>query len=394
MQLEVSLLLKTKTMDHWLERLKKEFKAEELPVFENPIEGIRYSFEDQVTPYPDWVTSTKKNTSPLFISYHFVEDSTLAHQNIMHDLEHGTDGILIEWEQVPEIEKVMDGIQFQYLQTFVSLGNHDLPSSLWTWMERVNPINFHLESEWEQIKDSQLPIGYKISGFNAYSCGANALQELCYVLQKMQGFLIHKKQREVIIEMGVGENFIVELAKFQAVHWMTEALMQQNNHFPKVTIRTKTGWRNKTNYSVHDNQLRLTTEALCASLSGGQQCCITPYNFAYSPQNDLFVRRMALNVGHILQNEAHISLSESLGEGSSIIAHHAHFLCDAAWKCLHELEENAFQMWIKDGILETNRLRSVHESTLYQGKDMRFNHFKSLRGIYDLTSVYFQNLTA
>lgn len=394
MQIEVSLLLKLKNMDAWLERLKREYKTEELPPFENPIEGIRYRFEDQVTPLPAWETTSRNNSKPLFISYHFLEDSSIARQTLMHDLQHGTDGILLEWEQVPDFEKVLDGVEFQYLQTIVSLGTDDLPTSLWKWIEKVGPVNFHLESEREQLKDTHPPMGYKISGFNAYACGANALQELCYVGQKLQGFLEKKSNREVIIELGVGENFIVELAKFQALHWMIEALVQKNNHFPNLTIRTKTGWRNKTSFSVHDNQLRLTTEALCASLSGCHQCCITPYNFAYGPQNDFFVRRMALNVGHILQHEAHVLLPESLSEGSAIIAHHAHFLCDSVWKCLDEFDENSFQTWIKSGIYETNRLRSTHGKALYQRNEELVAHFKSLRCIYDLTSVYFQNLPA
>ena len=145
-------------MDAWLERLRKEYKTEELFPSENPIEGIRYRFEDQVTPLPAWETTSRDNSKPLFISYHFLEDSSVAHQTLMHDLQHGTDGILLEWEQVPDFEKVLDGVEFQYLQTIVSLATDDLPTSLWKWVEKVGPVNFHLESEREQLKDTYPPI--------------------------------------------------------------------------------------------------------------------------------------------------------------------------------------------------------------------------------------------
>jgi methylmalonyl-CoA mutase N-terminal domain/subunit len=258
-------------------------------------------------------------------------------------------------------------------------------------MNRNHPNNFRLESGIKELPISHPSVGYVISGFDAYSSGANAWQELAYVCNCLEPFLANKSSREVTLEMGIGENLVVELAKFRALDWLVQAICEKQQHYPSIRIRCKTGWRNKTSYHVNDNQIRQTVEAMCGFISGAQELCITPYDFAYATSADFVVRRMALNTVHILENEAELKDKKSYIKGSFIVQHHAHWLCDKVWSVLNSTSSENFQHHLQQEIENTNQLRK-QQISIPSKPIKEANDFREISGVFGGIGVNFQNL--
>jgi len=378
-------------MEAWIEQLKKEYKLQELPEFNNPIEGVPYSFLDQTTPLSVWESRYLNTQKTATYSFHHVEELSAARANLLHDLSHGCDGILLTWDETPDLDQLFKDVHFEYLQTIVCLPQKVDLTPVLQWMNRNHPNNFRLESGIKELPISHPSVGYVISGFDAYSSGANTWQELAYVCNFLESFLANKTSREVTLEMGIGENLVVELAKFRALDWLVQAICEKQQHYPSIRIRCKTGWRNKTSYRVNDNQIRQTVEAMCGFISGAQELCITPYDFAYATSADFVVRRMALNTVHILENEAELKDKKSYIKGSFIVQHHAHWLCDKVWSVLNSTSSENFQHQLQQEIENTNQLRK-QQISLPSKPIEESNDFKEISGVFGGIGVYFQNL--
>ncbi len=378
-------------MEAWIEQLKKEYKRQDLPEFFNQIEGISYSFLDQTKSLTAWESRCLNTQKTATYAFHHIEDLHSARANLLHDLSHGCDGIMLTWDETPNLDQLFKDVHFEYLQTIVCLPRKVDLTPVLQWMNRNHPNNFRLETGIKELPISHPSVGYVISGFDAYSSGANAWQELAYVCNFLEPFLANKSSREVTLEMGIGENLVVELAKFRALDWLVQAICEKQQHYPSIRIRCKTGWRNKTSYHVNDNQIRQTVEAMCGFISGAQELCITPYDFAYATSADFVVRRMALNTVHILENEAELKDKKSYINGSFIVQHHAHWLCDKVWSVLNSTSSENFQHQLQQEIENTNQLRK-QQISISTEPIKEANDFKEISGVFGGIGVYFQNL--
>ena len=378
-------------MEAWIEQLKKEYKSSTLPDFQDLVEGLSYSFSDQIEGSTDRESLILHQVSTFPLAYHFVTDGTYGHDTIMHDLMHGCEGLLIEWNENPAFQNLFEDIKFEYLRTVISLPKEvDLLPAI-RWIEATNPANLTLESEALELPASSSSIAYRISGFNAYAAGANAAQELSYVAYELSQFLQQKIDRPITLEMGIGEHFIVELAKFKALDWLVNALFSYHGHQPLLKVRCKTGWRNKSSVQVHDNQIRQTFEAVCGMLSGAHELCVTPYDHAYVGHSANFVRRMALNAVHILSLEGQLNGEKTAIEGGPIIAHHATTLCNSVWDFLKAASPEEAKTLLLSA-MDTTLIQRTSTLSNFLKPEGRITEKKKLSGIYGRDAVYFENL--
>jgi len=378
-------------MDPWIAQLKKEYKTDPLPDIVNDVEGITYSFSDQSLTIPTWKSKFLHTGRTVPFSFHPISDAKQGHAILMHDLNHGCEGVLLTWDKTPNLDTLFEGIHFEHLQTVVSLRKEvDITAPL-AWMNVNKPGRFSLETELESVPESHPQPAYLISGFNAYSGGCNAAQELAYLAFRLDQFLMKNSPRPISIELGIGENTVVELSKFIAIDWLIQALLEKHQHFPEIKLRCKSGWRNKSSVQANDNQIRQTMEAICGIISGVHELCITPYDFAYSTKEDLFVRRMALNTFHILENEAQLNLENFSFEKSPIIQHHAQFLCNKVWSMTQNVSEASFESNLLSEMAQTHQIRSSKRVQTQLNAQSGEQEFRELPGIFGKKAIYFQN---
>jgi methylmalonyl-CoA mutase len=315
----------------WVNQLKKELKTDSLSEFQSEIEGLSWDFSDNNKHLPNFDFSSKYNTPCVFFSYYNVVNEKHSNTEILKDLNQGIQGILICWDNTPNFDVLFNGILFEYIQTRVIISTHEDLHQINQWIAKVKPANFTIEFS-EHTSDT---IQF-IDGFSMYAIGANAWQELAFVCNKLVTCIPNTPHNHgLTIELGIGENFIVEVAKITAIQWLCEAILTKHQRTDiHINLRVKIGWRNKSKREIHTNQIRQTSEALCALVAGVNQLCITPYDQMFNEGATELSRRMAINIGHILKEESHLDWFNGLSKGSFITTHLVHQLCNLVWSQL------------------------------------------------------------
>jgi len=343
--------------EHWVKQLKKELKSESLSEFQSDIEDLRWEFNDNNECLPSFDFSSTSHAPSTFYSFYKVNDAKQSNIEILKDLNQGTQGILICWDKLPDLDQLFKGVLFEYIQTSVMVRNSEDLVHVNHWISERNPANFTVEFSTFQ-KDTSL----RIDGFSLYAVGANAWQELAYVCKELETQLHTIPQhQEITVEFGVGENFIVEASKITAFQWLSEALLTKHGRKDlSITLRARLGWRNKSVGELHTNQIRQSSEALCALVAGVNHLCITPYDQFFEKDSSELSRRMAINIGHILKEESHLDWFNGLIKGSYISTHLIHQLCNKVWEELTLKEE--FENKLKSAIRATISLRQMRIS--------------------------------
>jgi methylmalonyl-CoA mutase len=343
--------------EQWVNQLKKELKAETLSEFQSDIEGLRWEFTDNNKSLPSFDFSNTSNASCIFYSFYKVKDAKQSNIEILKDLNQGTQGLLICWDKSPDFDQLFNGVLFEYIQSRVMVRNTEDFTLINQWIKQRNPANFTVELSTFQ-EDATL----RIDGFSMHAVGANAWQELAYVCKELEmQLLIIPQNQEITVEFGVGENFMIEAVKITAFQWLSEALITKHGRKDlNITLRARLGWRNKSVGELHTNQIRQTSEALCALVAGVNQLCITPYDQFFEEDPSELSRRMAVNIGHILKEESHLDWFNGLIKGSYITTHLIHQLCNKVWEELALTE--GFEDKLKSAIQATISLRKMRIS--------------------------------
>ena len=165
------------SQEQWVNQLKKELKAESLSEFQSDIEGLRWEFTDNNKSLPSFDFSNTSNETCTFYSFYKVKHAKQSNIEILKDLNQGTQGLLICWDKLPDIDQLFNGVLFEYIQTRVMVRNSADLTLINQWIKQRNPANFTVEFSTFQ-EDATL----RIDGFSMYAVGANAWQgnfEVC-----------------------------------------------------------------------------------------------------------------------------------------------------------------------------------------------------------------------
>ncbi len=207
---------------------------------------------------------------------------------------------------------------------------------------------------------------------NLNNAGAYIVQELGYALawgnEYMQlltdaGIDADLAASKIKFNMGVSENYFMELAKFRAARMLWAQIVKQyepkDDNSCKMIVNATTSAYNQTVFDSYVNLLRSQTEAMSASLAGIHSMVVTPFDMPYEQPND-FSERIARNQQLLLKEESHFGQVVDPGAGSYYIEHLTDSLATEAWKIFLEVEDNGgFLQASKDGkvqkvINETN----------------------------------------
>ena len=184
------------------------------------------------------------------------------------------------------------------------------------------------------------------------NAGAYIVQELCYAmawgneyLQQLTdaGIDIDLAAKKVKFNMGVSENYFMELAKFRAARLLWAQIVKQ--YEPKcdcackMVVNAITSEYNQTLFDSYVNLLRSQTEAMSATLGGIHSLVVTPFDLPYEQPND-FSERIARNQQLLLKEECHFGQVVDPGAGSYYIEHLTNSLAQEAWKIFLQVEED------------------------------------------------------
>ncbi len=186
-----------------------------------------------------------------------------------------------------------------------------------------------------------------ISTVEQHKNGADAVQELAFVLAAgadvLRGLSGRGLPAETVaprlhVTLCIGEDFFMQIAKFRAVKslWaqMTRAFGASETA-QTLHLHARSGARNKSQESAHNNLLRLTCEATAAAMAGVHSMTLAAFD---APAEDEFSRRLSRNIQLILQHEVQLTRAIDPTGGSWHVERLTHELGRRAWAAFQRIE--------------------------------------------------------
>ena len=197
------------------------------------------------------------------------------------------------------------------------------------------------------------------------NAGAYIVQELGYALAWGNEYLqqlvdagvdVDLAASKIKFNMGVSENYFMELAKFRAARMLWAQIVKQyepkNDDACKMCVNAVTSTYNQTLFDSYVNLLRSQTEAMSAALGGVHSMVVTPFDVTYEEPTD-FSERIARNQQLLIKEESHFDKVVDPGAGSYYIEHLTNSLAAEGWKIFLKVEEEGgFQTAVKAGTIQ------------------------------------------
>ena len=210
------------------------------------------------------------------------------------------------------------------------------------------------------------------------NAGAYIVQELGYALAWGAEYLQQLVEagveptlaaRKIKFNMGISENYFMEIAKFRAARLLWADIVKQFEPVCdcacKMIVNAETSRYNMTLFDAYVNMLRSQTETMSAALAGVHSIVVTPFDAAYETPNE-FSERIARNQQLLLKEECHFATVVDPSAGSYYIEELTTSLASEAWKIFLAVEEQGgFLAAVKAGTVQddinaTNDKRHLH----------------------------------
>ena len=198
----------------------------------------------------------------------------------------------------------------------------------------------------------ELP-GYRCINVNSVTlnnAGAYIYQELGYALAwgaeylnllTDAGISAEEAARRIKFNMGVGENYFMEIAKFRAARLLWAQIVKQYGVADKdcqMHVCAITSEYNQTLFDSYVNLLRSQTETMSAAIANVDSIVVTPFDKPYEEPTE-FAERIARNQQLLLKEEAHFDKLVDVAGGSYTIEHLTDAIAKEGWKLLLAVEE-------------------------------------------------------
>ncbi len=360
--------------EQWKEQIAKELKKANSPEnfeFVDKVENLTFS----ITPenFPTILIENDKKTSDWEVGYEITItdiNSKEANKEALQALNFGANAITFsfETEEKVDLNLLLEEIEVEYIDLHFNIKNEVQENQILSFKKEYKHKRIYINSD-KGSKDNIF-----ISSYNIHSIGGNATEELAYLLAKINQKITEFDFKSIHIEMGIGNNLLLEISKFKAARILINQLFRSYNLNPEIYLTAKTGFVNKSYKDPHTNLLRQTTEVLSAVLGNVDQIIALPYDKMFVKQENNFTARMAINISNLLKEEGKIHLNINPFSGSRYINQYIHVLSDAAWNLLNEIEKNL-------GIENENGLKIIQES-IVKTRERRIIQFKSKEQLF------------
>lgn len=195
--------------------------------------------------------------------------------------------------------------------------------------------------------------GYKCINVNSVAlnnAGAYIYQELGYALAWGAEYLnalteagveATEAAKRIKFNMGVSDNYFMEIAKFRAARMLWAQIVKQ--YEPKCDCACQmhvcaiTSEYNQTIFDSYVNLLRSQTEAMSAAIANVDSIIVTPFDKPYEVPTD-FAERIARNQQLLLKEEAHFDKLVDVAGGSYTIEHLTDAIAKEGWKLFLAVE--------------------------------------------------------
>ncbi|MGN0221126.1 MAG: methylmalonyl-CoA mutase small subunit [Prevotella sp.] len=217
----------------------------------------------------------------------------------------------------------------------------------------------------EALKDYRHFRCISVNALALNNAGAYIVQELGYALAWGNEYLNQLVEAgveptlaasKIKFNLGVSENYFMEIAKFRAARMLWAEIVKQ--YEPKcdcacmMCVNATTTRYNMTMFDSYVNLLRTQTEAMSAALAGVYSIVVNPFDITYETPTE-FSERIARNQQLLLKEESHFDKVVDPSAGSYYIEQLTSSLADVAWKLFLKVEnEGGFLAAVKAGTIQ------------------------------------------
>lgn len=331
--------------EQWLKILEKELKGESIDsqlIKENEVEQLSFpsffhlSDASQNSSLLNASFLTGKNALDSndwdIFSFIHVSEEIEANKKALSFLENGVSALFFEVTNTVNLGVLLKDVQTNYI-TVVFSCSVEVGKEIQKWF---------IDNELKQpifIKDC-------ISSYALNAAGGNAIQEVAFILNKFS------KTPSTSIEVGIGSQFLIEIAKFRAIR-----ILIQNNFGVKPYILAKTGFVNKSLKDPYTNLLRQTTEVASAAIGGADGILNMPYDTWSTNGASSFTERMAKNISLLLKEESFLDKVIDAASGSYAIDFLTNQIIEKATTLSNSITYKGIRSSLVDNVINTANQR-------------------------------------
>jgi len=288
------------------------------------------------------------NPAPLFAKNDwaicenvFVSDVKTANAQALNALQNGASGLVFHITQKTDFSTLLNGILLQHIYSLFMV-KPEFEKELSSFLSSISTGD-NCFVECDTTLDGKVELRNTSSiciNTNLYQeAGSNTVNELAFSIAHLNEYLniASPSIKTIHINVSVGGDFFMEIAKLRALRKLTNFLLSQYDIKATVHIHAQTTLINKSVVDSYNNMLRSTTEAMSASIGGANSIVVLPFDVEFNAQND-FSSRMARNQQLILKDESYLNMVADMSAGSYYIESLTETLCEKAWEQFKTIE--------------------------------------------------------
>jgi methylmalonyl-CoA mutase len=376
-------------LERWLDQLRKDLKGasiEDCLHFHDDIEEIDFRSyfhwsegESETVP----LTKTDKPDNTWVVQQNVVlKNAGEANNQALKLLNQGATGIGFTY--LDFVDARYKDILFEFIHSeFAVKGLLDMPPILRHLPKnasatfRMDPLSqgkgaalkdfIDTTSEWHQLRC------FQIDNHQYASAGANITQQLGFLCAQVNAYLValtnlgfnpDKVVEKLEVNLGIGSNYIFEIAKFRAVQILLRHITNFYGVSKELRIRIKATslMMNKSLDDPYTNLLRLTTEGMSAVIGGVDILELQPYDLWSQKGPSAFAYRMAINISNLLMEESYFHYVQDPAAGSYSIEKATKIIAEKAYALFQEIEKTGgYNMALFTGLIENEIYKTVQK---------------------------------
>lgn len=216
---------------------------------------------------------------------------------------------------------------------------------------------------------SKVPNPFKtisVNGLYFNNAGSTIIQELAFSFCQAVEYLnyltdnnldVKNISNKFVFNFGISSNYFFEIAKIRAAKILWKLILNQYNvSDTPIYINSVSTFTNFSCFDEHNNILRTTTEAMSAIIGGSNSIYVLPFDklLGTSPKSS---DRIAINILHILKEEAFLDKVSDASKGSYYIESLTDEMVEKSLQLFKEIEQKGgFLANIKNGFIQ----ESIH----------------------------------
>ncbi len=171
----------------------------------------------------------------------------------------------------------------------------------------------------------------------------------------------NSKIENIEINLSVGSNFLIEIAKFRALKYLIIKYSNFIGVIFKFNIVAKSCDWNKSNLDKENNILRMSAEALSAKIGGAN--LYSYQNFDLNNKND-FSNRISSNIQNLIDYESNVNHINNSADGSYSIEEMTFEIAENSWIKFQELMKLDLNQIKNQYSILSNEFKSTNNQNL------------------------------